>query len=284
MKVCMLLPEMIARALKHVLNTLLEEGLYDFDHADTATADIVIVENKRELEKVWKDDRRHFIVFATPRDLPRKEDSLPANVHCVSLLEYLPTMLETFFKIKESISLTDVGTLPEQPRFETGKLYEPRALEGDFRSLVTAGNGLTILVIDDTPENLEGALSLLGEQHYVMLAQGFAQGRELIEARPWDVVLTDLHMPLGSDAKTALSSDAIKIGETVPCGMFLVFRATQLGAKVAVVTDANHHQDWTSALFDTLRQQQEVNGQTVLLINHMGKKWDEALEALMSIP
>lgn len=276
MKVCMLLSTALARVLKHVFNTLLGEGLYDFDHADATTADVVIVENKQELEKVWKNDRRHFIVFALPWDLPGEQESLPKNIHCVAALEYLPSMLEIFNKIQESISSVDPETVPKQPRFETGKLYEPR--HG------VDGQGLTILVIDDTPENLEGALALLGEQHHVMLAQGFAQGRELIEARPWDVVLTDLHMPLGSEAKTALSSDAIKIGETVPCGMFLVFRATQLGAKVAVVTDANHHQDWTSALFDTLRQQQEINGRTVLFINHMGKEWNNALDALMSIP
>jgi hypothetical protein len=51
------------------------------------------------------------------------------------------------------------------------------------------------------------------------------------------------------------------------------------------VTDAGHHGDWVSALFDDsdLRKLQEVNGQPVLLINYMGKDWNKALKAINEV-
>ncbi len=63
-------------------------------------------------------------------------------------------------------------------------------------------------------------------------------------------------------------------------GLFLVFSATMRGVRFVIVTD---HRDWVSAIFDDLHESQAINSQPVLFINYMSKKWDLALEKIMSL-
>ena len=139
-------------------------------------------------------------------------------------------------------------------------------------------------MVDDKPENRRSALSLLQENHFVTLASGYHEALRLIRENAYDVVLSDCQMQPETE-DSSLSVENVVIGETVPNGLFLIFHATKRGARVAIVTDANHHEDWVSAIFDDddIRKPQNVNGHTVLFINYMGKRWDDALEKILSL-
>ncbi len=262
LKIHVTIPDPIGAAIKTVVGLSLSNEPH---YPDLATADAVIVGSKRELERFYNDKQRFLIISS------RDPGRLPKNVVWVDqmrVVEALPELHKWNAELEEKLGQSTTTPIS----FETGKEFEPQNTEG----------ALHILVVDDKPSNLKRALELLGNRHYVTLAKGYADGRRLIAERSYEVVLSDSQMPLGFDAKTALSEDAIEVGSTVPCGPYLVFPATKKGAKVAIVTDANHHQDWTSALFDGLRQPQTINGQTVLFINNLGKAWDKALEALLA--
>ncbi len=105
------------------------------------------------------------------------------------------------------------------------------------------------------------------------------KAREKAEAEslipfPFDVVLTDMMMPMSS---RTLSPDAYRYGEQVPYGFVIALRATLCGAKfVAMVTDTNHHKGAMSAAIDHLGSAYynngfvpnfEINGARVMFIH-----------------
>jgi len=145
--------------------------------------------------------------------------------------------------------------------------------------LVSTQRRCQVLVIDDKRENLDAAKALLEPRgHQVTVALGFAEGMRHIEMKKFDYVLSDMAMP-GNRYYMALSYDAWRLDQTYEYGMGVIFEATSRDMPVAIVTDANHHGNWMSAMLDILKKA-TVNGKPVLFFNHIGKRWDIALAEL----
>jgi CheY-like chemotaxis protein len=85
----------------------------------------------------------------------------------------------------------------------------------------------------------------------------------------FDAVLTDLMMPAPKDT---MGSEGMKfIGQEMPFGLNIAFRALQVGIKrVLVVTDTNHHHHPSSAALDMFggRGTFQVGDATVFLTNY----------------
>lgn len=239
--------------------------LFDFnlEHQNPDTADVIVVDSKRRLHDFYTD-HQHFVLLTT-----EEPDTLPDNAAWFHLNHAVLGIAQHLDDLQDKLD-TDEATTD----IRTGTVHEPvnEPTEGT----------LHVLVIDDTTDNLQEALDRLSDKHYVTLAQGYDEGAKLISENKYDVVLSDCNMPVGTH-HSALSMESVPVGETVPNGPYLMFDATKRGARFAVVTDANHHQDWASAIFDDLRAPQTVNGQPVLFINYMEKRWDEALEKLLNL-
>ena len=104
----------------------------------------------------------------------------------------------------------------------------------------------------------------------------------IIGSEKFDVVLTDLHLPMSS--KTM--GDKFRFGELVPYGILLMVEAARQGAKyVAVVTDLSHHDDPFSAAFDHYSQFTiKIEGAKVVMMHatmeNGAKDWASALAQL----
>ncbi len=256
MKIHIAIPGGVGMALKQTLSL---GGKYAFDHPDPMTADVVIMGSLEDAVKRYTHHQFFILISANQPKKPTPENMVWINVTSALLTISQLGLWEE--KIGEGV----------WHGLEMGKMYLPR-------------NGFTaasrkILVVDDTIANLALAATQLGDHHALTFALGLGAAWELIECEQYDVVLCDCNMPMGG-VGGSLSSDAVDIARTVPCGPYLIFPATKSGADVAIVTDANHHQDWTSALCDSLREPQGVNGRKVRFMNHIGKNWAEALGIL----
>lgn len=267
MKVYIAAADPLKGSLKNALLNTLRLGSV-CDNVDEAT--LVIVEDKRQLQKLY--DKNKFFLVARFEEVT----NLPENARWFPLSSFLTDVARYINEIDAKTGKREDASSPSLPSVRNGWEYPPST---------KPANALHVLIVDDNPENLKLALvELLNDQYYVTLASGYTEALQLIRSNRYDAVLTDCQMSPETE-KSALSLEAITIGETVHNGIFLVFHATRRGARVALVTDANHHQDWVSALLDDsdLREPQTVNGQPVLLINYRGKRWDEALQALMAL-
>ena len=252
----------VGASLKLVLSTLIDPGTCHCVES-ASTADLIIIQDKRGLHELYEEGKWFAVVSL------KEPDGLPDNVkwfHVTTVVPELVSYMAQIVKETEGMNTVSGQTV------ETGIEYVPGNTQ----------QGSRVLVVDDKQENLELALKLLGEKYFLTLASGYGQGEQLIRDNDYDAVLSDCQMPVYIE-NSALSTDAVKVGETVHNGLFLMFPATKKGARFAIVTDANHHQDWVSAIFDDLRDQQVINGQPVLFINYLGKQWDKAMEKLMSL-
>lgn len=253
----------LGKTVMHVLSTISELLIEETD--EPASADIILGASMGSncpgfdvVKRLYSKDQM-FLVISLAKDAP---EVLPENIKwiyfenaVIKLLKFLNEYVPQNVHLKRCIEL--------QPATD-------------------ATNPLHLLVVDDKNENLQGAVELLGKYHFLTLAGGYDEGLRMIQKNKYDIVLADCQMPPGKE-KSSLSFRDVKIGDTVHNGIFLIFPATQKGARFAIVTDANHHQDWVSAIFDQLREPQVVNGQPVLFINYMGKNWGRALEKLQRL-
>jgi hypothetical protein len=148
----------------------------------------------------------------------------------------------------------------------------------EFTDLVNFTGTYRVLVIDDKPENLEIAKVVL-KGHEVVTVGSLQEAVGELRQGTFHAVLTDMEMPPDKTYQ-ALNLDSFGVTETVSYGFAVMLEATSCGLPVAIVTDGNHHQSWVSAMFDKI-EGATVNGQKVLFFNHLGKRWDKALKALM---
>lgn len=228
-------------------------------------SDMIVVTRRQELYQYYSKNKYFsFIPLDSFLEHSKMPQTLPYNVRQFPVLEAVAGLFGYIAEI-EKLPLKKIY-------IQTGTEYTPKD---------KTEQSIRVLIIDDLAENLELALTLLGKEHFITLASGYREGKELITRNNYDAVLSDCQMQ--ADTQSALSTSAVKLGENVHNGFFLMFPATKKGARFAVVTDANHHQDWVSAIFDDLHEPQIVNGQYILFINYMDKRWDEALKKLMNL-
>lgn len=151
-------------------------------------------------------------------------------------------------------------------------------------------DALRILVIEDTPKHQASAKAGLAG-HKLTVVTGYEEAMKIIGSEKFDVVLTDLQMPMSS---TMLNPEAFKLGELVHYGILLMIEAAHQGAKhVAVVTDiSNHaqHNNWLIRALDRFLYPMQIEGAKVLMMHapmrqdangERVKDWAEALNRLM---
>ena len=242
----------VGRAIQQVLSLTGEHSYTDFDHAK-----LVLVGGKEDLLRLHRSGK-YFVVFC-----PRDPGALPPNAEWQKIPEMVPLMalVSNEAAIDQKLGIQAVSSVEEVPVERVGL------------------GGLKILVIDDTEQNRERAKQLLKE-NTLTVASSYGQAVVLLSNESFDVVLTDLYLPM-SRHHGALSVDAIEIGKTVPYGLLIALEAARHGADTAIVTDANHHKDCFSAAFDAMRAPYVVGGKKLFLVNYCGKDWAKALELLL---
>lgn len=132
---------------------------------------------------------------------------------------------------------------------------------------------MQILVVDDCQSNRDSAKKLLCA-HNLTIASSYAQAMELLSAHEFNVVLTDLYLPVSS-YHGAYDVQCRDIGRQIPYGFLIANEAKRKGSLVAIVTDSGHHSDPLSAAFDE-------GGDKAGIIYDNGKNWKMALERLLS--
>jgi len=124
---------------------------------------------------------------------------------------------------------------------------------------------MRILVIDDNAANLASARQTL-KDHEVVTAQTVEEAWEHLK-ETWDVVLSDLWMPLPPARKSEsyprdppsflgclYSGDPALPGRMQPVGTAIALVALARGAKaVGILTDSDHHNDPYVRLLDPLQ-------------------------------
>jgi len=240
----------VGKAIQQVLNLFGEHSYTDFENAK-----LVLVDSKEQLLQLHTSDK-YFVVLSV-----REPSKLPTNAewHAVPQLATLIPLISDETAIDRKL----------------GK--SPSVSGGEVPVEYVGMGGLRIVVVDDTAKNRELAKQLLAG-NTLAIASSYAQAMKLVGESGINVVLTDLYLPMSKHG--ALSVDAIEIGKLVPYGMLIALEAARHGADVAIVTDANHHQDCFSAAFDVMRHTYSVNGKKLLLLNNCGKNWAQALKLL----
>jgi len=249
----------VSRSIKGVLPMVGNEESHvyvkTFDEAD-----LVIFTEVRDIERGYSKEKAYAYLQTSKRDTPH----LPENCRTVgcSLLELVYLIADVRKTLKPPEAPKTELVIPEVPL----RLDAPR-----------------ILVIEDTPKHQASARAGLAG-HKLTIATGYEEAMKILANEKFDIVLTDLLMPMSSQT---LGPDAFKLGELVPYGLLLKDEAAHQGAThVAVVTDLNHHTHWVAAAFDHFRYLVRIDGAKVLMMhapmNADGTKdWAQALADLM---
>lgn len=252
----------VSKAFLQVVN-LTNDTLVEV--TDQKSASLIILTGPDDLRALY-NERQLFCVLKVPgqRDVVQNQ---PENVCLLNPLELfkadgIPHLLE----LLEKRSKTSTGSA-------TPKVELPK-----FSDVVTCKKRYSVLVIDDTEQNLRIAESVL-EKHSVTVAGSLLDAMLKLGQEHFDAVLTDMEMPPDRHY-SSLNLDRYAVNEKVPYGFAVVLEMTERGMPVAVVTDGNHHEGWVSAMFDHIKGA-TVNGQKVLFFNSIGKRWDKALKRLM---
>ncbi len=251
----------LTKAIKKVFLGILNMDSHIF--ADSASeSDLVIFDEIRNIESIFDESRSY--AYLDKGYSPRI--NLPDKCVVIDAFKIIPGFIEAVTNVKANMKPREEVEVPEK---ET--CIRPDAL--------------SILVVDDNNLNIKSALEgLAGER--LTTATGYQEALRIMGEKKFDVVLTDLHLPMSSQT---LSDEAFKLGELVPYGILLMIEAARNGAKfVAVVTDLNHHSDPFSAAFDHYSQfSYKIEGAKVKML-HAGinvdgsKDWNNALKRVQS--
>ncbi len=256
----------VPRAIKQVLVVCGSEGF--FTYVDTQEgADLILFTDVRRVEAGFRKDAFYAFIRMSPHE---RMPQLPENAKVIGINQMLASLLEIINSVGTSLT-----PLPEKPVADTGSALQDKEVP-------LLPHALDILVIDDMPNNLESAQKLLAG-HRLIMVNGYQSAMEVMSKCSFNVVLTDLHLPMSS--KTM--GDKFKLGELVPYGVLLMIEAARCGAKhVAVVTDLSHHDDPFSAAFDHYAQFPiTIEGARVLMMHapmqNGSKDWKTALDQLL---
>lgn len=248
---------LVIQAMKRVMSFMFESVV-----VERAEANFVVAESIKDIEAGFSKNKRYIIIT-----VEHLRGSVPDNVKVfVAPFELVD--------VKRFISEAVETNIDDEPDW-TKEVPPSTPLCSDAKH---------ILVIDDSPRNLISAKQLLAG-HKLVVAEGYEQAMEILSRKQFDVVLTDLYLPMSSNM---LSSEAFKLGELVPYGFLLMCEAARKGAgHVAIVTDGNHHADCFSAAFDHFSkfcltiERAKVMMLFAKLNNDGSKDWREALNRLL---
>jgi CheY-like chemotaxis protein len=248
----------VMRATEQVTVTLLDK----VEIVTTlAEAHIVVAENFHGIEESYDEDKHYVIVSSTLNAKTPSVENVTVFRPGFELGGYCSLIAEVLKGLGDQETteeaIPEVDLLPDAKR---------------------------ILVIDDTSANLVSAKkSLTG--HHLTVADGYSSAMALLAEQEFDVVLTDLYMPMVSQT---LSEKAFELGKLVPYGFILMYEAARRGAKfVAIVTDLGHHDDHFSAAFDHFQGVSLTieSAKTMMLHARLTedgtKDWNRSLETLL---
>jgi len=161
---------------------------------------------------------------------------------------------------------------------------------------------MKVLVIDDRQENIESAKKTLAG-HELTLVSTTQEAFDILfawgvrgEHDGFDVVLTDINMPLGEfsgyrdgsfvgqsgeKADTEIYWQSKKGQLDLPVGITFALAAASLGALVGICSDRNHHRDWSTALLDLIVFQWQSTRKVATFYTPSPKNWGEALRKLL---
>lgn len=251
----------LPNTIKMVFASLGNEDSHVFVDS-TSEADLIIFDEVREIESTFDKDKAYAYL-----NKGYDRYTLPERCYTIDAFKFIPGFVDVVKKVRESLKpILDVEA-------------------EDIAEVELLPDALSILVIDDTPKHITSAREGLAG-HRLTTVTGYQEAMDILEKHKFDVVLTDLHLPMSS---RTLGPEAFKLGELVPYGILLMIEAARQGAKfVAVVTDLNHHADPFSAAFDHYsRFSVQIEGAKVSMLHaRLGrdgaKDWKDALEELQS--
>jgi len=248
----------LPRSIKQVLPVVSESHTY-VESADEA--DLVIFTDLRAIERGYSKEKSYVYLATSGK---QAETRVPANCAVISIGNLLGGLVNVLGDTRKK--LVPIASAPAD---------EPMQIRP---------GALRILVIDDMPENIRSAKKGL-TGHRLTTATGYEEAMEILSREKFDVVLTDLHLPMSS--KTMGSK--FVLGQLVPYGILLMIEAARQGAKhVVVVTDLSHHDDPFSAAFDHYsRFQVKIEGAKVDMVHSPmkdgAKDWGVVLAGLVGI-
>lgn len=263
-KVYLVEQEPLSRAILQVM------GLFTQVTPDEgpAGADVILVSKREKLNAVYREDKLFGLIAESGvnsyHGLPKNIFVIQANVSITGeqgLIKFVDWANEklTQQQPEKKVVVPPLESFTDRPKFR---------------------REYTVLVIDNDHGNRSLATRLLSDAYAsITLCADLESLVTSMDNHKFDAVLTDMHMP-PDRFYSSLSMHSIIPGQDVPYGFAVILEATKRGVPVAVVTDANHHQDWVSAMFDHIKEA-TVNGQRVLFFNNIRKRWDIALKALM---
>lgn len=189
-------------------------------------ADLIIFTEPREIERGYTKEKS-YAYFLVPWGMNKAQ--LPDNCMTIDSLNIMQGLMDAINGARKNLKPIAEASVVEET--------ETIPLRRDAKR---------ILVIEDTPMHQASARKLLAG-HKLTVATGYEEAMELLGKEEFDVVMTDLHLPMSS--KTM--GNKFRLGELVPYGILLMIEAAVQGAKhIAVVTDLSHHDDPFSAAFD----------------------------------
>jgi CheY-like chemotaxis protein len=180
---------------------------------------------------------------------------------------------------------------------------------------------MRILIIEDTQKHIEAAQKLLAD-HELTICKTFHEAERVLAGAengfqyredaefPFDVVLTDLHLPLSlkglvenpviGTTKTgeSIKKPAVEVyGSQIPYGVVIALAAMRRGVPVAIVSDGSHHSHPINWALDLVASKKSPGKRLMLgtspfltmegcyLMDYVDgqyvKLWDKALDILM---
>ncbi len=209
-------------AIEKVLTTLLER----VEMVESAQkAHLIIATEKVQIGSGYDPEKFYAVMTLGPKETETENAKAPANVRYIFFSEFVKDVIVYICEIEEKVKAEAVEDVEVE-------------LLPDAKS---------ILVVEDTLRHRKSAAKLLAG-HKLTIAKGYEEAMEIMAGNKFDVVLTDLYMPM---SPKTLGQTAFELGKVVPYGLLLVLEAARNGAKfVAVATDLGHHDDYMAAAFD----------------------------------
>lgn len=258
-------------AIDEPLKSSVEQTMSIFDSMtfveSAEEADLVVTTDAsyNKLSPYFKENRQ-FVILKMKGETPT---NLPQNVHFVDPPVFFHQMIEI-------VNNPQGKKLGAMSTGRTVSSFSPSGTADEFEVR-------SILVVDDDPNHRASAQEL--SDHRLTVVGSYAEAIKALESGSFDVVLTDLKLPM--DPET-LGPGAFELGKLVEYGMILFLLAAKAGARyVAVVTDLNHHADAFSAAFDRLENHSfRVEGASVRFLHARlhtdgSKDWTRALQRVM---
>jgi len=237
-------------------------------------ADVIMTDKSDDLRKLYAKygNTKFLVLFDTLRD---RVETPEDNVFGAGKAQFEPSPLSLAVEVVKKYRAW--ASRDQKPKQEVAR--------HPLGEIVTFGKRYNMLIVDDKHEHLQTAVERLVGQGIIPIDSP-SKALELLrlddgrEKPSIDAVLTDLNMK-PDKMYPSLNLDRYGLNEEVPAGISIMFEATKRGLPVAIVTDANHHQDWFSAMFDHIKGA-TVNGQKVIFCQENGgKRWDAVLKKLM---